>query len=459
MRDGNELARCAALIERNDARRQQIDAAKTRAANTEAMNAERFVPRGKPADAPYAHRVLLQCAVDVAPQPINWLWPDWLPAGKLTILAGAAGTGKTTLALALAAVVSCGGHWPDGSASARGANVLMWSSEDDPADTIVPRLMLAGADLRNVFFVGNVANKDGELIPFDPARDMPLLNERIASIGGARLLIVDPVLSAVSGDAHRANDVRRNLQPLVDLANAHDCAVIGISHFSKGTQGKTPTERVIGSQAFAALARMVLVTAKDEGAERRILARAKSNVAPDEGGFSYTLERAEAQPGIVSNRVVWGERIEGCAREILGDVEQNDDEHKTLRDDAREFLATLLAHGPMDARLIKKDADGAGYSWSTMFRAARELGVEKEKAGMKDGWRWALPKISGGEDFSKISERCNVKSSGSREIFGSGAGLRSAPLGSFAEDFSGNELKSSSPKVLPDGDERVKDSV
>ncbi|MEM5290911.1 AAA family ATPase [Paraburkholderia sabiae] len=412
---------------------------------------------GQPAEEPAA--VLLQCAADVKPQPVTWLWPDWLPAGKLTILAGAAGTGKTTLAINLAAVVSRGGAWPDGSTCTHPGQVLMWSSEDDVGDTLVPRLMAAGADLAKIHFVRNVARTDGELVPFDPARDMPLLNARMAGMGDVRLLIVDPVMSAVGGDAHRANDVRRDLQPLVDLATRHGVAVIGISHFAKGSGGKTPVERVIGSQAFGALARMVLVTVKEEGAERRILARAKSNIAPDDGGFTYALERVEVAPGIRTNAVVWGERIEGSAREILGEVEQDDDERRSLRDEAREFLAGLLANGPVDARSIRKDADGAGYSWSTMFRAAHELGVEKEKAGMKGGWRWALPKISGGEDFTKISGLCGVKSSGGREIFGSGAGLRSAPLGGFAEDFSNTELESSGKKEPPDDDDRVKDSV
>ncbi|WP_239482982.1 hypothetical protein [Paraburkholderia sp. C35] len=117
----------------------------------------------------------------------------------------------------------------------------------------------------------------------------------------------------------------------------------------------------------------------------------------------------------------------------------------------------------MDAHRIKKDADGAGYSWSTMFRAAHELGVRKEKSGMKGGWRWTLPKISGCEDLTKISELSNVKSSGEREIFASGAGLQSPPLDRSAEDFSGSEFESSgksSTQAAPlDDDDRVTDWV
>jgi putative DNA primase/helicase len=450
------------LVARNAFMKRGAEIAARRRAEAEALGRASGSNRVSASEPP-AEAVLMHCAANVQVQPVTWLWPDWLPAGKLAILAGTAGTGKTTLALDLAAVVTRGGQWPDGAACAHPGQVLMWSSEDNPADTLVPRLMAADADLSKVHFVCNVAKMGGELVPFDPARDMPLLSERMASMENVRLLIVDPVVNAIGGDAHRANDVRRDLQPLVDLAARHGCAVIGISHFSKGSSGKAPVERVIGSQAFGALARVVLVTARDEGAERRILARAKSNIAPDDGGFSYTLARREVRGGIVGQYIVWGERIEGSARDILGDVEQEDDERKTLRDEAREFLAGLLADGPMDAGRIKKDADGAGFSWSTMFRAARELNIEKEKGGMKGGWRWALPKNSGGEDFTKISELNNVKSSGSREIFDSGAGLRSAPLDGSAEDFSGSELESSgksSTQTDPrDDDDCVKDSV
>ncbi|MFM0173193.1 AAA family ATPase [Paraburkholderia sediminicola] len=334
--------------------------------------------------------VMLSCAADVTPEHIVWLWPGWLPAGKLTLLAGSPGTGKTTLAIALAACVSNAAAWPDGSQCGTAGRVLMWSGEDDPADTLVPRLIAAGANLRQIHFVRSVSDVNGELQPFDPSRDIPLLGERMAELGGASLLIVDPIVSAVSGDAHRVNDVRRNLQALVDMAASYRCAVLGISHFAKGTKGSSPAERVIGSQAFVALARMVLVAGKDEAAERRILARAKSNIAPDDGGVSYSLEQVDAD-GIPASRVVWGEMIEGTAREILGDVEQTpDDDERSERDEAADFLRDLLSNGPVPVKTIKSDATGAGYSWRTIERAKREIGAEARKGGMKDGWVWSL---------------------------------------------------------------------
>ncbi|MGN6259612.1 MAG: AAA family ATPase [Ralstonia sp.] len=381
-----------------------------------------------------APRLMLQCAADVVPEAISWLWPDWLPAGKISILAGSPGTGKTTLALAMSAIVTTGGIWPDGSRMKRPGHVLIWSSEDDPADTLVPRLMAAGADLHRVHFAQAVADENGELQPFDPARDMHLLSERLIEMGGADLLIVDPIVSAVSGDAHRVNDVRRNLQSLVDVAAAHRCAVLGISHFAKGTKGGSPAERVIGSQAFVALARMVLVAGKDEAAERRILARAKSNISPDDGGVSYSIEQVEAGIGITASRIVWGELIQGTAREILGAVEHEDDqEERTERDEAADFLRSLLEAGPVSAKVIKADAAGAGYAWRTIERAKRALDVKVRKAGMKEGWVWALPaedRHEGGEPRHSLNDgglRESWRSSGTTRVCGE------AKTASFAE--------------------------
>ncbi|MEM5293526.1 AAA family ATPase [Burkholderia sp. JPY481] len=458
-----DVMRAAEVIEFNENRREQIELGKQRlaTANAEAAKATAHAAplNGRAGAEPPADSVLLQCAADVTPQPVTWLWPDWLPAGKLTILAGASGTGKTTLALDLAAVVSRGGAWPDGTACAHPGQVLIWSSEDDASDTLVPRLMAADADLSRIHLVRNVAKTGGELVPFDPARDMPLLSERMASMGGARLLIVDPVVSAIGGDAHRANDVRRDLQPLVDLAARHGCAVIGISHFAKGSSGKAPVERVIGSQAFGALARMVLVTAKDDGAERRILARAKSNIAADDGGFAYTLERVEVQAGIIGQHIAWGERIDGSARDILGEVEQQDDEAKTEQAEAEALLRGLLADGPVRARELKADADGAGFNWKTMQRAASRLGVETRKLSMKEGWQWALPKRTDSEGDTKETEQNTMSPSGPAVPFGPGVALRSVPLDGSAEGDMPQESGSSEKNDPPDDDDRVQDSV
>src|SRR5450830_78830 len=261
--------------------------------------------------------VKIRCGADIKPQAVDWIWQGWLPAGKLTILAGAAGTGKTTLALGLGATITTAGRWPDGSTSTRKGNVLVWSSEDVADDTLVPRLIASGADLTRCHFIEGIVQY-GESVPFDPSQDIPELHRAVERIGGAALLIIDPIVSAVAGDMHRANDVRRSLQAIVDFAAAYGCAVVGITHFAKGGAGKAPQDRVIGSQAFGALARMVLVAAKEEGGSRRVLARAKSNIAADDGGVAYSLEVTMIDGRIAATRALWDGVVEGTAREILG---------------------------------------------------------------------------------------------------------------------------------------------
>lgn len=344
------------------------------------------------ADHPPAKaQVMLTRASDIVAEPIVWLWPGWLPAGKLSILAGSPGTGKTTLALAMASIVTTGGAWPDGAVFREPGNVLMWSSEDDPADTLVPRLMAAGADRDRFYFVDQVTDTTGELMPFDPSAHIDLLASRLEAIGGARLIIIDPLVSAVSGDAHRVNDVRRNLQPIVDLAAKYRCAVLGISHFAKNTKGGSPAERVVGSGAFVALARLVMVTTKDEAAERRVLARAKSNIGPDDGGIAYSIEMVSGD-GLEASRVAWGGLVEGSAREILGELEQ-DDEERTELDDSRDFLVGLLSEGPVPVKTIKVESNCAGLSWRTIERAKRTLDIEAKKISMHGGWFWQMPEV------------------------------------------------------------------
>jgi putative DNA primase/helicase len=180
-------------------------------------------------------------ASTLRPEPIRWLWPGWLALGKLHVLAGAPGQGKTTLLLAFAATITCGGRWPDGTRAEPGS-ALIWSGEDDPADTLLPRLLAMGADATKVHFITGT-NEDGSVRAFDPARDLVQLSAAAQRIGDVRMLMVDPVVSAVGGaDSHKNTEVRRALQPLVDLAGAIDCAVVGVSHFGKGTAGRDPTE-------------------------------------------------------------------------------------------------------------------------------------------------------------------------------------------------------------------------
>lgn len=353
--------------------------------------------------------VILVRGSTLTPTVVDWLWLHWLALGKFHVLAGPPGQGKTTIAIAGAAIVSSGGCWPDGQRCEPG-NVLIWSGEDDPQDTLLPRLMAMGADVSRVYFV-NGTRIDGKAEPFDPARDMVQLQAEAERIGNVRLLVVDPVVSAVAGDSHKNTEVRRALQPLVDLSANLRAAVLGISHFTKGSTGRDPVERVTGSLAFGALARVVLcaVKVRTEGEDdRRVLARAKSNIGPDGGGFEYSIAQTalEGFPEIAASVIEWGQSLAGSARELLADAEtenaDSDDEA-----DAESFLRGLLANGPVRAKDIKADADGAGYAWRTVQRASKRIGVETRKEGLRGGWLWTLPGPQGAPRRHEGAEDAN----------------------------------------------------
>jgi putative DNA primase/helicase len=336
--------------------------------------------------------VRLKCAADIVPEPIRWLWDGWLAKGKLHIFAGQAGTGKTTIAIALAATITTGGKFPDGSKCPIGS-VLIWSGEDSQADTLVPRLMAAGADLNKVQFVDDtVANY--ELRAFDPATDMQLLMHKAATIADLALLIIDPIVNAVAGDSHKNGEVRRALQPVVDFGEKLNCAVLGITHFSKGGQGKEPLERVTGSLAFGALARIVLATAKIEEGDniKRIVCRAKSNIGIDTGGFEYDLQEKEAKTGIYSSYALWGDAVNGSARELLAEPDNREtgENGNSALDDAKDFLRELLADGELAQKQIEADAKGASHSWRTVQRAKKELNIRSTKSNLDNRWYWRL---------------------------------------------------------------------
>ena len=294
--------------------------------------------------------------------------------------------------MALIATITTAGTFPDGSKCKSAGKVLIYSTEDDPADTLKPRLIANGADVSKVSIISGRTNEKGELEPFDPSRDFPKIEEYIKANPDVKLLMIDPIISAVSGDMNKANDVRKSLQPLVDLANEYKFAVLGITHFSKGSSGSGPADRIIGSQAFTALARMAWVASKREEEGDCILVRAKSNNSILEGGVKYQIESETVLDSIETTKTVWLGTIEGTARELLNEAENTEGSNGSTLDLAKEFLIDLLGSvEKMAASEVQDEAKNAGYSVASIRRAKDNLNIKPFKDG--SAWYWKLPSI------------------------------------------------------------------
>lgn len=330
---------------------------------------------------------------DIKPKPIQWLIPGLIPKGMITVLASDGGVGKTSLSLWLASLVSNQGEIFNGKPVDHG-RVLIWTGEDSAEYVLSPRLRALGADPDFVDIIGNQIQTSEGIKVFDITTDISeverSLKNRSTKEEPYKLLIIDPVMSVVRGDSNQPNTVRQSLEPLRILAERQNVAVIGITHYSKGTSKSLPQDRVIGSQAFVALARMVLGLAKDEETGNRRLVVLKSNIVDTNIGYEFSYQFFTDVNGCDVARIDLVNELHGNARELLAEIEPA--EEGTAVYDAMEFLKSLLSDGALPSKQIKVDADGAGYSWDTIKRASIKLKIEKRKdKGINGVWRWSLP--------------------------------------------------------------------
>lgn len=348
---------------------------------------------------PGVSELVTRCFADIEPEPINWLWPDNVARGKLTVIAGDPGFGKSQLSVSIAAIVTKGGRWPVDRTPCERGRVIFLSAEDDPADTIRPRLDAAGADvaLCEIIQFVRCEAKEGTgptRRAFSLKADMLRLSELLAKRGDVALVIIDPV-TAYMGDAdtHRNSDVRSILAEVSEVARKHKAAFIAISHLNKGDSAKA-LQRVTGSLAFVAAARAAFLVAEDRDTEgQRLFIPMKNNIGPDSTGYAFRIEPAEFPGRIRTSRIIWaGDRVAITADEAL--TQEGEAGGKSELEAAKQFLQAELADGPVSAKAIERDAHGNGLAWATVRRAKAALGVGSEKSGMERGWQWKLaPKM------------------------------------------------------------------
>jgi hypothetical protein len=341
--------------------------------------------------------LIVQCAADITPEPVEWLWPGRIALGKLALIGGEPGLGKSQVAIEIVTAVTTGGELPCGEGRAPQGNVVILSAEDGVADTIVPRLMATGADRNRVHIISAVKDQAGRR-GFNLSADLELLEQEIASFGDVRLVVIDPISSYLGSkvDSHVNAAVRSVLEPVSEMAARLRIAFMAITHQPKGT-GTAAIHRFIGSIAFVAAARSAyLVISDPEDKDRRLFLPVKNNLAPPGKGLAFRLEQRlvdDPDREIVASSVVWEpEPVTTTADQALKAV---DDQGAVsgAGSEAEELLRDMLAGGPVAMKDIQAEAREAGLSWATVRRAKHRLGViaERDGFGSEGKWLWRLP--------------------------------------------------------------------
>jgi putative DNA primase/helicase len=352
-----------------------------------------FTDEGTPAVA----ELISRCAGDIVPEKIEWIWPNRIARGKHTCIAGEPGTGKSQLTIAIVAAVTTGGEWPCGEGKAPAGNVIVLNAEDSASDTIVPRLLAAGANLSSVNMVSAVRNPDGSRRTLNLQADLTLLEREIARIGNVALVVIDPVSSYLGkADSHKNSEVRGVLEPLSEMAERMRVAFLSVTHFSKsGANNATKAlHRFVGSIAFTGAPRAAFAVIEDaEDKNRRLLLHAKNNLAPAPQGLAFRLEQCIVADDIVASRTAWDtEPVSITADEALA-ADAAGSESKTTKAEAMEFLRAALAGGSGPAAEVNRMAREHGLT-TKVIRSAREaLGVKIERDGFGPGSKslWSLP--------------------------------------------------------------------
>ena len=315
---------------------------------------------------------------DIEARPVDWLWRENIPAGMLTVVAGVPGCGKTFLTAGyMAAIVSRGGEWPDGSPCTRG-DVLLVSGEDDLARTLRPRLDAHGADVSRVSAASLDPDPDdpeGRLPRMFQLDDVPLLEAHLRRRPETKLIVIDPISAFHAGrDGNNNAEMRELLSPLRAMAERRGVAIVLVTHLRKAA-GIQAVNAIVGSIGLVGAARTAWMVARERGEEgeesdRRLFVPIKNNVGNDRTGFAFTIDRGrvafEAEP------------VDMNGDDVLGSVyadrddERDKADRKRPRDEAASWLAAYLRDGPRSWEQVARAGKQAGHSDRTLQRCRGE---------------------------------------------------------------------------------------
>ena len=305
---------------------------------------------------------------DVESKEVDFLWYPYIPFGKLTIVQGDPGEGKTTAVLQIAAILTKGEKLPEDEKEREPIHVIYQTAEDGLADTIKPRLEAAGADCSKVHVID------------ESEQGLSMLDERIERAlkeTGAKMLILDPMQAYLGAkvDMHRANEIRPVMKHIGDIADQYGCAVILIGHMNKASGSKS-TYRGLGSIDFQATARSVLIVGRIKNDPTcRVIAHDKSSLAPEGRSIAFRLDKEKG--------FYWEGATDVSVDELLGG-EQGTEKLA----DAKEFLSRFLSEGPKPSKEVFKAAAEEGIKKRTLFSAKKEVGITSVKVG--NSWNWGF---------------------------------------------------------------------
>ncbi|MDP9026437.1 MAG: AAA family ATPase [Actinomycetota bacterium] len=328
----------------------------------------------------------LTAANTITPKAPSWLWAEKMPVGCLGIAAGRGGEGKSSFALWMAALLSLG--LLPGAHYGTPRDTIIVGGEDSWAHIMVPRLIAAGADLSRIHRLDILTESGTETSPRLPID----INNLEAAIRYARaaLVVIDPLISTISGDSYKAAETRQSLEPLVRVIEATGCAALGILHFSKAAQIHAGNA-INGSTAFRDLARSVFLFARDQETDVRVMSQDKNSYARDDGpSLEYTLvsTAVPVEGGVADvGRFEWLGESDQSVRDIMLGAEGDEDDRSEAERWLMHKLEDLGGSGP--AKDILRDARRDGFPDRTMQRARKRI-ADSSKSGFGGAWVWTL---------------------------------------------------------------------
>lgn len=360
-------------------------------------------------DASVTRRMKVVPLADVKMRATRWLWAGRLPLGKVVILDGAPGQGKSCLTLDIAARGSRGSAMPDSAVTSPAAwDTIVVTYEDDPAETLRPRLEAAGADLNRVHHVEGVGpTGSADLLPPSLPNDLDALESELRDKPSVRLVIIDPLSAALSADvdSHRDTDVRRVMSKLARLAQEYSVCILIVRHLRKG--GGAAINAGAGSIGIIGAARVGLLVASDpDDEECAVLAVSKSNLAPTTPALRFKKVTASFQSEsgpIETMRLEWLGEATLTADELLALREEAPHESR----DAGDWLRQLLSGGKVERKELMNAAETAGFAERTIDYAAKRTGVLKKREGFGPAMRsyWELPSSAASQPVAQVPQR------------------------------------------------------